>query len=551
MMFASSTFVFAACRGIGKTFLSAIYCVTRAILWPGTRICIVSGTRNQSINVLEKILQELKPLSSELRSEINEKETQINGTKAQIVFNNNSVIKVVTANDGARGNRCHVLLIDEYRLVKKDMIDTTLRKFLTLRRMPQYKDISEEDRKKEWAKEKNLTMYLSSAYFKSHWSYTKLLDTFKAMLDPSRRQFVCGFPYQLSIEEGLLDPELVADEMSESDFSEVKFDMEMSALWYGSEEGAFFDFASISNNRKIKYPMLPDEIAAKLNNSPLVKIQPKQNGEVRIMSVDVALMASRKHDNDAASVFINCMIPTKSGRYYSNITYTYNLEGMLTQDLALEVRSMFDEYMCDYLVLDCSGNGQGVFDILVRDISDPNTGEIYPAISCCNNSDMAARCTISGAKKVIWTIKANAQFNSDCAFLLREGIRSGQIRLLDDEFNADDYLSEIKTYKTLDPHSKTLLQLPYINTTLLVNELINLQHEEVGGRVKIFEKSGMRKDRYSSLAYNYYVAKQIEQQLNKKKSNSSLSSESFVIKPPNYKGKAVGDNSVKEKKSWW
>lgn len=37
------------------------------------------------------------------------------------------------------------------------------------------------------------------------------------MVDPNRHQFVCGFPYQLSISEGLLDPDLVADEMSETD----------------------------------------------------------------------------------------------------------------------------------------------------------------------------------------------------------------------------------------------------------------------------------------------------------------------------------------------
>lgn len=45
----------------------------------------------------------------------------------------------------------------------------------------------------------------------------KCVDTFKAMIYDEKKQFICGFPYQLSIEEGLLDPESVADEMSESD----------------------------------------------------------------------------------------------------------------------------------------------------------------------------------------------------------------------------------------------------------------------------------------------------------------------------------------------
>ena len=162
--------------------------------------------------------------------EIDEKETKINGTTAKIVFKNTSVIKVVTASDSSRGNRCNVLLLDEFRLISKDTVDTVLRKFLTLRRMPRYSELSDEERKQEYAKEKNLTIYLSSAYFADTWAYTKCIDTFKAMLDDRRRQFVCGFPYQLSIEEGLLDPEAVADEMSESDFSEIKWSINISVL---------------------------------------------------------------------------------------------------------------------------------------------------------------------------------------------------------------------------------------------------------------------------------------------------------------------------------
>ena len=317
MMFWSTTFVFIACRGIGKTYLSAIYCVIRCILYPGSRVCIASGTRGQALNVLEKIMLELKPVSPELAAEIDEKQTKINGTNAIIVFHNTSAIKVVTASDSARGNRCHVLLLDEFRLIDKSTIDTVLRKFLTLRRMPRYTELTEEERKQEYAKEKNLTLYLSSAYFKDHWSYTKCVDTLKAMVDPHRHQFVCGFPYQLSIAEGLLDPETVQDEMSEADFSEIKFSMEMSAEFYGSADGAFFDFDSISKNRKIQYPMLPGKLSAKLGNSQAVKIPPKQNGEKRLLSADIALMTSRKHNNDATAIFINQLMPTKAGRYTS------------------------------------------------------------------------------------------------------------------------------------------------------------------------------------------------------------------------------------------
>lgn len=551
MMNWSSTTAFIGSRGIGKSYLSAVFCVIRCILYPGTKICIASGTRGQSINVLEKIMLELKPASPELAAEIDEKQTKINGTNAQIVFKNSSYIKVVTASDSARGNRANLLLLDEFRMIAKDVIDTILRKFLTQKRMPRYEELTKEERKKEYAKEKNKTMYLSSAYFVDHWSYLKCTDTCQFMLNDTKHQFVCGLPYQLSIAEGLLDAETVADEMAETDFNEIKFQMEYEALWYGNTDGSFFDYNSISKNRRIKYPMLPDKLAAKLNNSQNVRIQPKQNGEIRILSADIALMSSRKNNNDATAIFLNQLLPTKAGRYTSNIVYADACEGLRTDDQALLIRKLFDEYACDYLVLDTNGLGLGVYDCLSRDIVDPETGEMYPAISCCNNAEMAARCAVIGAEKVIWAIKASAQFNSDCAFLLREAFRSGRIRLLATEYDAEESLGELRGYSSLSSTERMQLQLPYIHTTLLIDELTKLQHEESAGKVKIFEKTGMRKDRYSSLSYNYYVAVQIESKVSKRQSVNATSSDSFVIKPPSYHGKAVKNiNGKKQIASW-
>lgn len=545
----SNVFVFIACRGIGKTYLSAIYTVVRCILYPGTKICIASGTRGQGLNVLSKINDEIKPHSPELRAEINEKECRINGTEAKIQFYNTSTIKVVTSSDSSRGNRANVLLLDEFRLISKNMINDVLRKFLTSRRMPLYSELSDEERKIEYNKEKNLTLYLSSAYWKDHWSYTKCLDTFKAMLTPGRHQFICGFPYQLSIAEGLLDPELVQDEMLEQDYSEIRFSMEMCALFFGSDDGAFFDFETISKNRKIKYPWLPDNDAAQLGNSPMVKIPPKQNGEIRIISADIALMSSRKTNNDATAIFINQMVPTKAGRYVNNIVYTESCEGLRTDDQALMIRRLYEMYNCDWIVLDTYGLGLGVYDCLAKDISDPDTGEIYPALSCYNNVEMASRCASINADKVIWSIKATAQFNSDCAFLLREGFRSGRIRLLENEYDGESNLRQIKGYQSLNPPTQVRLQLPYINTTLLIDELIKLDSEESGGKIKMTERSGMRKDRYSSLAYNYYVATNLEIRMNKRHANSVESSDFFVIKPPRQRYDSK-NKRIKNERRW-
>lgn len=529
MMNICNFFCYIAARGQGKSWLLAVFCCVRCILYPGTKVCIASGTRGQSVNILEKIKIELIPNSVYLKNEI--ANLVISNTNAYIDFKNGSSIKVVTASDSARSNRANILLVDEFRMVNKDTIETVLRRFLTAPRMPGYL----HDKKYAHLKERNKEVYLSSAYFKSHWSFDKVKDYAKNMLDDTKRYFVCGLPYQLSIQEGLLDNNAVADEMSEAGFNETKWSMEMECLWFGDTDGTFFDFDTVSKNRKIQYPMLPDEVAAILSDTKKVRILPKQNGEKRILSVDLALMASTKNKNDASAIFINQLLPTKAGRYMNNIVYTESSEGAHTADQALRVRKLYEMYSCDYIVIDVKGVGFGVADSLVRDINDPETGEVYPALSCCNNAEWAARCTTHGADKALWVVNATDKFNSECAILLRDGFRAGRIRLLVTEYDGETSLASLKGYGSLDASDKLTLQMPYINTTLLINELINLQHDESSGLVKIFRKNGVRKDRYSSLSYSYWVACQLESKIRKKNNFVSDSDRVFMFRAPKIK----------------
>lgn len=229
MMNVFMTFFYIASRGQGKTFLTAIFCCVRAILYPGSKIVIASGTRGQAIQVLQKIMLELKPRSPELACEIDEKASKMNGTDAQIVFRNSSFIRVVTSGESARGNRANILIIDEARLVPKDTIDTILKYFLAQERSPLYNELTDEERKREQKKELNKTLWLSSAYFQDHWLYQKCADACKYMLSGGK-SFVCGLPYQLAMAEGLLSDEQVREQKSGSDFTEVKWSINISVL---------------------------------------------------------------------------------------------------------------------------------------------------------------------------------------------------------------------------------------------------------------------------------------------------------------------------------
>lgn len=521
-------FAFIGSRGLGKSFLIAIYCCVRCVLYPGTKICIASGTRGQAQVVLEKIKNEILPRSEELRAEL-DGDIKVGANESIAQFKNTSYIKVVTSSDSSRGNRATVLILDEARMIDKETIDTVLAKFLTTSRQPGY--LSNPKYAHLKAQERNRQVYLSSAFFKDHWFYDRIRAFAKNMLYPERSWFLCGLPYQLALKEGLFNRDDIYDQLLAEDFNELKFQMEMESLFYGDSDGSFYDFETIARNRKIRYPWLPDKFSSMVQDGKSFRIPPKQPGEIRILSADIALMSSRKNRNDATAIFINQMAPTKIGRYVNNIVYTETHEGLHTSDQALVIRRLFDEYSCDYLVIDVKGIGLGVADTLVRDIIDSETGELYPALSCCNDDEWARRCQNPNAPKVIWVINGNAKFNSDCAVMLREGFNSGKIRLLVNEFDSETILSNTKGYKALNPACRAKFELPYINTSLLINELINLQHDDSSGYVRVFEKSGFRKDRYSSLSYNYWVANQLEAKAGRRAYNRGVTEE-FVFRAP-------------------
>lgn len=413
-----------------------------------------------------------------------------------------------------------------------NIINTVLRKFLSTTRQPGY---TTKEKYQEYPTEPNKEMYLSSAWMKSHWSYQRMMAYITNFLD-GKSYFVCGLPYELSIKEKLLDKQQVENEMSESDFNEMMYSMEMSCIWLGEEAGGLYSYDDISKLRKLKLPFYPSKYN-KLLADKKANIPPAMMDEVRILSADIALMSSAKRDNDAASIFITQLKPTTSGRYMTNVVYTENIEGATTDDLALLIRRYFDEFECDWLVLDTNGSGMGCYDMLIRDIYDSERGVLYPAISCKNNDEMAERCKIKNAPKVIYSIKATDKFNSDAALALREGFRQGKIRLLLSEYDCEDELNELRGYKNLGSIEKAQLMLPYLNTTLLVNELINLKYEpKKGSLIKVSEKSGFRKDRYSSLSYNYWLVTQLELELSKPKEDESFEGQ-FLFRAPNPKGR--------------
>ena len=497
-------------RGGSKTWQLALFCIIRCILYPGTQIAIASKVKGQASEILTKIDTDFTKQygwgSANLKNEIAKLHTGANEPECE--FKNGSRIFVVTANENSRHNRANIIIVDEFRMVDPNIITTVLRRFLTAPRSPGYLT------KPEYADltERNIELYASSAYYKSNWSFNKAKTYLASMLDDSKRYYITSLPYQLALREKLLSREQLEDEMSEEDFDPISWFMEMECKFWGESQNAFFKSEDINKRRRLKDCFHSLDLYRKRGiNVPELAV-----GERRILTVDIALMASKKNNNDATAMWINRAIPTDALTYKSNYVYLETFEGLTTDELGLKIMRYFYEYKCTDLVIDANGLGLSVYDSIIRDQIDPETGKTYGALCACNNDEMAARCKIKSAKKVVWCIKANAQFNSNGYKALRAAIQNGNINLLCHEFDAESVVKNITGYNSMTEKEKTQLLLPYIQTSLFVNEAISLDYEVTGDIVKLKEKSGMRKDRVSAIMYCNAVVQELSNKLKPK-----------------------------------
>ena len=503
-----------ASRGMGKSQIVAAALCIYCILYPGTQVVIAAGVRSQSLNVLNKIIDEFYPKSQNLQNEI--ASFKIVPSEAYIKFKNGSIIKVVTAKDSSRSARAHLVIVDEFVQVKETIINTVLRKFKAGQRRPdffdkpKYTDKPNVPKPDNWVhvpKEPNREVYISSAYYKYHYSWAKFNAFYKSMIK-GESYFVCGFPYQLPVSAGYYPLSQIREEMQEENFDAVSWSMEMCSEFFGESTSAFFSFKDVSTQRKLILPVYPKPYYAILGD-PKIKYQKKRLGEIRLLGIDVATQGGSK--NDATAISLLQMIPTNYG-YSRSATYMETLDGGHGQDQAIRIRQLFDDLDCDFIVIDSNGSGLSVFDELSQDQYDNERKTLYEAWSCINDEAMAARCRNPDAPKIMYSVKATAQFNSDAAVYLRDCMRRGKIRFLTDEADGKEWLNGSKYYQNLAVEDQVLFEALFYQISAFVNEIVNLDYTLLNDKIKVKERSGARKDRYSSILYANYIAGEIERE---------------------------------------
>ena len=508
-------------RGLGKSWLIALYCCCRAILYPGQKIIVSCETKEQSRNLIrEKIVNELMNMSPNLRKEINPREIKIGTNESYVKFKNGSTITAINASENTRGKRAHILVVDEYVQIKNgfDTLTKILQPFLQVVRQPKYL----QNPKYAHLQEENKQIYASSAWYADHWSYDLYKDYVEKMLI-GESSFACNLPYNVALKYGLMTQTRLDEIMSDPNLSEEAFLMEYSAMFYDLGEGAYIKPSDIINNRTIVKPWYPptdiEYIAEKGKRNISWKEDRTSKQELRVLGCDIALAQGDKNDNTV--IHYSVSIP-KGDKYITEVRYSEAINGGTAKAIALRLKQLYFDGDCDYIVMDIAGLGLAVLDALGEYTFDTERDIKYPPMCCFNKEDKKERCGYREAMPCIYGIIANEEINNAIAVTLKASLNNHTLKFLVNEFEGEDWLNENKNFQMLEASEKVRLMYPYVQTTLTQMEIIKLQTEITRKGIKLVEFGSNRKDRYSALAYMNLFIREKENELKKPKNRGNF-----------------------------
>lgn len=510
------SFCIVAARSAAKSFLIAVFACKEAILRPGARIVVASATKKQArLIVSEKIKKELLPKSPLLAAEIDS--FKDNQNEIEVVFRNGSSIVVVAANENARGYRATVMIYEEFRMIAKNIIDSVLSPFLFIRqadylKFPEYSSMVEEPKE----------VYISSAWYQSHWMW-KLIQTMTKDMLVNHSSCVIAMDYSIALKHKIKTRNFLIKERKKLD--PISWAIEYENQMIAENAKSFFSYDQLNRNRRLKrafYPRRNDEVLLRQKNKYDI---PKQVGEIRILSCDIAMEGGNDTDNSIYSCIR--LLPEsqeykvmdtqgehleiKRG-YRRQVSYMEAVHGGETTKQAIRIKQLYTDFNADYCVLDGRNAGISVYDMLAKVLYDEERNIEYKPWKCMNDEKVANRIQIAGAEENVFIIKAQLETNSSIAESMRNALNSGMIDLLISNTEAVDEISTFfPEYATADVDTQLFFERPYLETVALINEMIDLEYErgEQTGLIKIVNNNN-RKDRYTSVSYGNYFAQTLE-----------------------------------------
>ncbi len=158
-------------RGIGKSFVAALYCILQCIFSPNTTIILVSATFRTSRLIFDSIEQMINRKEAKMLFDAagGKENIKRRPDECKILIGTSKIIALPLSGEKIRGYRANVLLIDELTLMQEEMVEKVLMPYLVapqdIGERKQIRDRENELVKKGIIKEEDRIIFKNKAKF--------------------------------------------------------------------------------------------------------------------------------------------------------------------------------------------------------------------------------------------------------------------------------------------------------------------------------------------------------------------------------------------------
>ena len=484
-------------RAYSKSFLAVLILMIRCILYPGSKLFVTSGGKEQASGIMKEKVQEICTLVPAFKNEIDwgRGKTLEGKDYCKYVFRNGSYMDNIAARESSRGKRRHGGLVEECVGVDGTILNEVIIPVMNVSRRAAdgTKDDDEVLNKSQ--------IYVTTAGWKNTFAYDKLIQVLVNQIVQPDKAMIMGGTWRIPVLMKLLDKNFIKDLKLDGTFNESSFDREYESKWSGTIEDAFFRAEQFDRNRILKQPEY--EYSGRSTKSAYY-----------VLSVDVG----RKGCDTVCCVFK--VTPQTAGSSFNTLVNIYTIHNEHFEEQAIALKRLFYKYKARRIVIDANGLGIGLVDYMVKTQIDPDTNDTYPDFGVENDVDGEYKRfrTASCEFDAMYLIKANAPINTEAHANAQSQLSSGKVKLLVDERVAKVKLLGTKRGQEMKPEERAEYLKPFTLTSILKEEMMNLREENEGVNIILKQANkGIAKDKFSAFEYGLYYIKQEEDSKRKRK----------------------------------
>lgn len=483
-------------RAYSKSFLSILVLMIRCILYPGAKLFITTGGKEQAAGIAKEKVDELCKLIPGLRNEIDWRPGKTVSSKDNVryQFKNGSVLDIIAARQSSRGKRKHGGLIEECILV-----DGTLLNEVIIPTMNVSRRLSDGSFKDEEVLNKS-QIYVTTAGWKNSFAYEKLIQLLiQQIIDPAEA-VILGGSWRIPVMEELLSRSFIQELKLDGTYNDASFAREYESEWSGDAENAFFSSEKFDKHRVLLQPEY--EYSGRSSKNAYY-----------VLGVDVG----RKGCTTEVCVFK--VTPQVQGSSLKTLVNVYSWDEEHFEDQAINLKRLFYKYKARRIAIDANGLGIGLVDYMVKQQVDPETNEILPDFGVENDDEGFYKKfkTPDTETDALFLIKANAPINTEAHSYVQTQLSSGKIKFLIDENQAKVKLMSTKVGQAMDMNKRAEYLKPFTLTTILREQMLNLIEENEGVNIILKQSSkSIKKDKFSAFEYGLYYIKQEEDKKRKR-----------------------------------